>query len=349
MIIYSSDYNLHQDPNHIENKDRTNSIMENLSNQKILDSVPILNPEKATTEDLLRVHSPSQLNYIQDFCAQGGGYLDFDTYATSQSYDVALLAAGGAITAVKKVENGEKWAYSVGRPPGHHANREKSMGFCLFNNTAIAVEYLRELYPKKRFLIFDFDVHYGNGDADIYYQDPQVMYISIHQDPHTIFPGKGFIEEIGSGKGEGYNLNIPMSPGSDNSDYIWILKQILPTIFDEFRPEFLLVESGFDGHSDDPLSQINLDEDFFSWIGEYLMDLQGSMAVMLQGGYNLTALAQSNTSFINGLMQQKLLATEKYKDRNKIEENYLNRDKVSKNTLLTLKKIKDNFSPFFGL
>ncbi|MBV1767923.1 MAG: histone deacetylase, partial [Methanobacterium sp.] len=293
MIIHSPDYELHQDPYHIENKDRTKSIMQNLYDKNFLNHLNVSNPEKSSKKDLLRVHSPGHVNHIQEFCEKGGGYLDYDTYASPQSYQVALLAGGGAIMAAEKVILGEKWAYSVSRPPGHHAIRENAMGFCLFNNAAVAVEKIRDKYDKKRFLIFDFDVHYGNGDADIFYDDPEVMYVSIHQDPHTIFPGKGFLEEIGSGPGTGFNLNIPMHPGSNNADYIWILDKILPGVISEFKADLLLVEAGFDAHRDDPLSQINIDEDFYSWVGVYLMGLQESMAVILEGGYNLRALAQS--------------------------------------------------------
>lgn len=349
MLIHSKDYELHQEPYHIENKDRTKSIMQKLHDKNILSRLTVSPPEKASKEDLLRVHSPGHVNFIQEFCRKGGGYLDNDTYASSQSYQVALLAAGGAIMAAEKVIQGEKWAYSLSRPPGHHAIRERAMGFCLFNNAAVAVEKIRAEDDKKRFLIFDFDVHYGNGDADIFYDDPEVMYVSIHQDPYTLFPGKGFVEEIGSGPGMGFNLNIPMIPGSNNADYIWILDKILPVVINGFKADLLLVEAGFDAHRDDPLSQINIDEDFYSWVGGYLMGLQGSMAVLLEGGYNLSALAQSNTVFINSLLDHKLLPLGEYKTQKEIETRYLNKDKVSINTLETFKEIKDTFSPFWGL
>ena len=201
-VVYSDEYKLHETGNHVENEMRVQIIMQTIKERGLLDIKDIYKPNLASEEDLLRVHTMEHVEYIQKFCQKGGGYIDFDTAASPQSYEIAKLSAGGSIKAAQLVLDGYESAYSVGRPPGHHATRNKAMGFCIFNNLAITLEYLREIKNIKKFLVFDFDVHYGNGTADIFYEDPDVLYISIHQDPRTIFPGKGFIHEIGNDAGE---------------------------------------------------------------------------------------------------------------------------------------------------
>jgi len=262
---------------------------------------------------------------------------------------VALLAAGGAISAVKTVlDTKNTWAYSIARPPGHHATSQQAMGFCLFNNIAVAAAYLLEVRGLERILIFDFDVHFGNGTSQIFYPDPRVLYISIHQDPHTIFPGTGFIDELGQGPGKGYNINIPMAPGSGNRDYIWILKDILGKIVSEFQPQILLADVGFDAHAQDPLSRCQVDEDFYSWIGEYLMDLQGSLALFLEGGYHLNALAQSNLCLINA-MEKGLFSPSEYKSRAEIEKKYMESGGVSQATKNTREMLENKLSAYFKI
>jgi len=279
----------------VENKKRTDAIMESLS---VLDP-KIVEPKMASPTDILKVHTQSHLDYVKGFAERGGGYLDYDTYMTSESYNVALLAAGGAITASEIVSEDGGWAYSVARPPGHHATRDRAMGFCIFNNMAIAIEHLREK-GLDHFLIIDFDVHYGNGTADIFYDDPNVMYISIHQDPRTLYPGTGFIDEMGAGDGMGYTMNIPMPPGSNTSDYIWILSRILEPVKDEFKPSMVFLEAGFDAHKDDPLANMMIDEEFYTWMGSYMSNER--VVAVLEGGYNLKALANSNLKFVKSLM-----------------------------------------------
>ncbi|MDO9046063.1 MAG: histone deacetylase [Methanobacteriaceae archaeon] len=371
-IVYSPEYNKHQDKFHIENKARTDAIMNNLSKQSFFNKLNIIAPSRADLNHVLSVHTPEHVNFIDEFCKKGGGNIDFDTYATSQSYQTALLSAGGAIKASKLVLNrankSENWAFSISRPPGHHATSNKSMGFCIFNNVAIAVEYLRKTYGLERFCIVDFDVHYGNGTAEIFYNDPNVLYISIHQDPRTLFPGKGFIDEEGAAEGKGYNLNIPMPPGSNNTDYIWILKEILGPVLKEFNPQILFAEAGFDGHLNDPLSRIELTEDFYSWIGQYLIEKHPRLISLLEGGYDLKSLANSSLSFIVSMDPYLFLSENKneksnftdkfsylqinkskikYKFKEEIEKEYLEKLYISPEVKKILSSIKDNFSPYF--
>lgn len=225
-IIYSSRYKEHNTVNHPENQGRLDAIVSSLKNERLWDKLDVIIPEAAKKEDILRVHKEEHVEYIKKFCKRGGGYIDYDTFVAPQSYEIAKLAAGGAIQAAEIALIERDNAYSIARPPGHHATIDKSR-FCIFNNLAIALEYLRDKKGVKKFLILDIDVHFGNGTSDIFINDPDVLYISIHQNPRTIYPGRDFIEEIGVGKGEGYNINIPMAPGSGTGDYIYMLEEVL--------------------------------------------------------------------------------------------------------------------------
>ncbi|MGF7119577.1 histone deacetylase family protein [Methanobacterium oryzae] len=335
-LIYSDEYMKHNTGNHPENQERLNVIVNSLKNKEIWNKIDVISPEPATEDDLLRVHSPSHIEYIKKFCDSGGGYIDYDTFAAPESYEIAKLAAGGAIKAADFVLKNSENAYSIARPPGHHATREKSMGFCIFNNLAIALEYLRNTHKIKKFLIFDFDVHFGNGTSEIFYSDPDVLYISIHQNPRTLYPGKGFIEEIGTGKGEGYNLNIPMPERSTTDDYIYILEKILEPAASKFNADFYFLDVGFDGHVDDPLSSMALTDKYYEYIINKMKNIAGFMSLILEGGYNLDVLSRCNVKIINAL------------NNIKNEDYYKNELNVSENTKDTFNKIKDVFSPFYG-
>lgn len=338
-IIYSDDYRQHDTGVHVENQKRVQAIMKAI-NKSFMTQNSIHQPEPASDEDILRVHTRDHVEYIRKFCQKGGGYIDFDTVVSPHSYETAKLAAGGAIKAADLVLEGFESAYSVARPPGHHATRDRAMGFCIFNNLAITLEHLRSKNIRK-FLVFDFDVHYGNGTADIFYQDPDVLYISIHQDPHTIFPGKGFIYEIGADEGEGANLNIPMPPGSNKQDYQYILGRILEPIVNDFGADFYLVDVGFDGHKDDPLSSINLNDDFFEWVAVEMMRLAGSLCLILEGGYDIAALSRSNLKMMNGLRNYKEIKDQIADEKQDIS--------VNKRTQNLYQDIKETFSPYFDL
>lgn len=333
-LVYCDDYKKHDTGNHPENKERLNAIINSLKKEGILSKIHCICPPSATKEDILRVHSKAHVEQIKSFCQNGGGYIDYDTYASPQTYEIAKLAAGGAIKAANLVLNDYNSAYAIVRPPGHHATRNKSMGFCIFNNLAISLEYLRHEHKIKKFFIFDFDVHFGNGTSNIFYKDPDVFYISIHQNPRTLFPGDGFVEEIGKGNGEGCNLNIPMAPGSTTDDYIYILDKILEPAASKFNADFYFMDVGFDGHADDPLSSLSLTDEFYEYIAGKMMGIAGSLALILEGGYNLNILSRCNVKMINAL-------------NNISHDNYKHELKVSESTKNTFNKIKDVFSPFY--
>jgi acetoin utilization deacetylase AcuC-like enzyme len=337
-LVYSPEYAQHRTGSHPENQKRLEVMLNYLLKEGEVEKEDIHQPTHANDDDLLRVHTPSYLRHLKNFAESGGGYLDFDTFVSPKSYEIAKLAAGGAITASKLVFEHDDFAYSLARPPGHHATTDKAMGFCLVNNLAVALEYMREKYSIRKFMIIDFDAHYGNGTAEIFYQDPNVLYISIHQDPRTIFPGKGFIEETGSGKGKGYNLNIPMPPGSTTSDYIYILKKIVEPVLRKFKADFYFLDVGFDGHREDPLSSLQLDDDFYPWITCYLQKLTSKMVLILEGGYSKDAMARSNLKMIKVL-----------KDKSTHEDQWRPSGKllVKDETKNIFKTIQDTFSPYF--
>ena len=346
-MVYSSEYIKHETGDHPENMERLHVIIESLEKKGILNEINVSKPQIAKYEDILRVHTASYINSLRSFCRKGGGYLDFDTFASTETYKTAKLAAGGAIKASKLVLDGCNVAYSVARPPGHHATQDRAGGFCFFNNLAVALEYLRRVHGLKKFFVFDFDVHYGNGTAETFYEDPDVLYVSIHQDPSTIFPGKGFIEEIGKGAGEGYNLNIPMPPGSGDSDYMFMLNGILEPVAREFGADFYLVDVGFDGHMDDPFSRIQLTDDFYPWIARKMLDIAGSMVLILEGGYNLGALSRCNVKLINGLRDQLTSNTSQKQVDLDVSRGTDVSENISPETRNIFKNIKDLFSPFF--
>ncbi len=334
-IIYSEEYKNHNTGSHPENQKRLDAIVNSLKNEGFWDKIDVITPHNASDDDLLRVHTEKHVKYIKTLCERGGGYIDYDTIASPQSYETARLAAGGAIKAGDLVFNNGIDAYSISRPPGHHATQDRAMGFCLFNNLAISLEYLRNKYKIKKFLILDFDVHYGNGTAEIFYDDPDVLYISIHQNPATIFPGSGFVEETGAGKGEGYNLNIPMAPGSTTDDYIFILERILGPVASKFNADFYFLDAGFDGHINDPLSSLALTDEFYEYIIAKMKSITKSMALILEGGYNLDVLGRCNVKMINAL------------NNINSEDYYKHEPEVRDVNLYTFNQIKDVFSPFF--
>jgi len=249
----------------------------------------------ASDDELLTVHTKSHLKQIQDKCAQGGGMLDPDTYCVPESEAVARAAVGGLIDLSLNVLAGN---FSNGlaliRPPGHHATADKPMGFCLYNNVAVAAAALRANGAAK-VAIIDFDVHHGNGTQDIFYADNTVLYASSHQYPH--YPGSGAAEETGSGIGVGYTLNHPLKKGTGDKEFLDAYRRtILPAVL-EFDPDFILVSAGFDAHVADPLAELNVSTAGFASLVELLVKMAsevcgGRIVFALEGGYNPNALAQ---------------------------------------------------------
>lgn len=279
---------------HVESPQRIQAIYR-MVEKEISFSYEEIKPRPAQEEEIQMVHSPSYVKSIKETSGQERVILDPDTSTSSRSFEVALLAAGGLLKAIDcvmegKIQNG----FALVRPPGHHAEASKAMGFCLFNNVAIGAEYLIKKYGLKRILIVDWDLHHGNGTQHSFYKRQDVLYFSTHQFPH--YPGTGYWDEIGLDKGEGFTVNIPLAPGKADRDYLYIYRNILSPIAGAYKPEFILVSAGFDIYLGDPLGGMEVSEEGFGALTHELMSLahdfsQDRLLFTLEGGYDLHGLS----------------------------------------------------------
>jgi acetoin utilization deacetylase AcuC-like enzyme len=257
-------------------------------------------PPPADEKWLLAVHPQQYIDHIRHVCAVGGGVLDQgDTPVGPESFEIARVATGAVLSCCDAVVSGQvRRAFAAVRPPGHHAEPLHPMGFCLFANVSIAARYLQRSHGVGRIAIVDFDVHHGNGTQAVFEADPSVLFISLHQDPRTCYPGTGYAHEVGVDAGRGFTLNLPFPPGTEDDAYVSAMRdRVLPRL-DEFRPEFLLISAGFDAHTDDPLAQIELSEEAFGKMTAMLVEsaerhCAGRIVSALEGGYNLRALGRS--------------------------------------------------------
>jgi len=238
-------------------------------------------PKRATDEDILLAHSQDYLKRIKRF-AQEGGYLSIDTPVTSQNLEASYYSVGGSILALREALKGEKVINLMGGL--HHAGISNSSGFCIFNDHSIAIRKLQKEKKIKKAMIYDLDVHAGQGTQEIFYSDPKVFTISIHQDPRTLYPGIGFAEERGEGLGKGYNLNVPLAPGAREKEYLEALDSVLP-LRKKFPHDVIILVLGVDTYKEDPLANIELEIDSYRKIGERFKDFP-KLAVMFAGGYS---------------------------------------------------------------
>ncbi len=298
--VYDARY-LRHDPGtwHPERPDRLKAIQRNLQESGVLELLVPIVPYEAPLSWVERLHAPDYIRRFKAACERGVHIFDVpDCGICTESYDVALLAAGGVLAAVDAVMAGVvDNAFCAVRPPGHHAEHARAMGFCFFNNVALAAVYLLENFGLERVAIVDWDVHHGNGTQHLFEADPRVFYISLHEDPQYCYPGTGYSRERGKGPGEGFTLNLPFPPRSGDDEYLEALKtEVLPRLR-EFAPQFLLISAGFDAHQDDPLAHMKLTRSGYREMGRLLLDLAGETAggrviAVLEGGYNLEVLEE---------------------------------------------------------
>ncbi|HTQ25616.1 MAG TPA: histone deacetylase [Candidatus Binataceae bacterium] len=289
---------------HPERPERA-AVMIEMASRLNRDALLAISPREATTEEIELCHDPAYVAEVKRSASMPRYDFDPDTHTSPDSCQTALLAAGGVLTAVEAVMDGAADnAFAIVRPPGHHALAARAMGFCLFNNVAIAARYLIRRRGLKRVLVIDWDVHHGNGIQDIFYDSPEVLYFSTHQYP--FYPGTGALDETGYGAGAGYTVNAPMPATFGDNEYLRVFDDLLAPVVRQFRPEFILVSSGFDAHFRDPLGGMRVTEGGFAALARRAKRMAaeccgGRMAVALEGGYDLQALVDSGRSVIDEL------------------------------------------------
>ncbi len=296
-IVYDPIYLRHDTGQHVENARRLEAITSHLEEVGLSSELIPIAPRPATTEEISRVHEEGYISHIRESAERGGGWLDLDTVISAASYEAALYAAGGAIRAAEAVVRGEVTsAFALVRPPGHHATTRRAMGFCLFNNVAIAAKQVMAEFGLERIAIVDFDVHHGNGTQEAFYSSPQILYVSTHQSP--FYPGTGAVGETGIGEGVGATVNIPLPAGCGDAEYERVFTQIVIPAVNRFQPQLILVSAGYDPHWADELAMMQVSSGGFAQMVRAIKEsadrlCDGRLVFSLEGGYNLTALAAS--------------------------------------------------------
>jgi acetoin utilization deacetylase AcuC-like enzyme len=252
------------------------------------------------------VHPASYVVSIERVCEHGGGYLDLDTVVSAGSFEAALHAAGGAVRMVDLLLDGAApCAFSGHRPPGHHALRSRAMGFCLFNNVAVAAQYALDARGLERVMIVDWDVHHGNGTNDIFHDSDRVLFVSIHQSP--LYPGTGPASDVGSGEGRGFNVNLPVPPGAGDARFCGLIDHLVVPLARSFEPQLVLVCAGYDAHREDPLAQCDVTEEGYAAMARSIRrvcdELGVAVGCVLEGGYALGALARSVAATLEALTE----------------------------------------------
>jgi acetoin utilization deacetylase AcuC-like enzyme len=331
------------DPGHPESPERLRAIYHMLEEEEMRGPwVEEVKPRPATREELETIHSPAYIDLVASTAGKPYFRLDMDTSTCAKSYEAALLAAGGLLELIKAVMEGTlDNGFALVRPPGHHAERDKAMGFCIFNNVAIGAQYALQHFSLQRILIVDWDVHHGNGTQHSFYEDPQVLYFSIHR-YGFFYPGTGAATEVGRGRGEGFNVNVPLSTGCGDAEYGNLFEAILKPIALEYQPELILVSAGFDIHYDDPLGGMEVTERGFSRLTQILMGIaqataRSRLVMTLEGGYDILGESRSVKGVLKELVQASPVDKKELLEREKVNYSRIER------LVLQLKEIQRRY------
>jgi len=303
ILVHTERFAEHQTPpGHPERPERAD-VLDAIAARWRERGVEVVAPRAATREQLLRVHDAEHLRRISETAGRATA-LDPDTYTSPESYEIALLAAGACVDAVERVMAGaHRGGFALVRPPGHHAERDRAMGFCLFNNVAVAAAHARAMGARK-VAIVDYDVHHGNGTQHLFEADPHVLYVSTHQHPY--YPGTGAAEDVGRDAGRGFTVNLPFEAGAVDEDYQIAFSRIIVPVLRQFEPDLVIVSAGFDAHERDPLGGIRLTTPAFTAMTAELRAVaeeccRGRIVAAVEGGYDLQALGASLDAAIDSL------------------------------------------------
>jgi acetoin utilization deacetylase AcuC-like enzyme len=298
----------------------------------------------AVEEDILRVHTKKYIDFIKGYAQKGGGFLGDSTYITKQTHELALLAVGGAIRAAEEVIQG-KTDFSLGliRPPGHHAGRDKYGGYCIYNNAAALARYLQAKRGMKKILILDWDAHAANGTMDIFYDDPTVMLISLHQDPHNYYPKTGFISQMGKLQGLGYTVNIEMPRGSSDKEYLVAFEELVLPLYNTFNPDFVIGCNGYDAHHSDPYTELQLTADgYYEFSKIFEAHMKNKMVILMEGGYH-PFMGELTHTLINGLLGKPKPFEDKF---HSLSQKVVSGEKTYKILTQNIKELKFNLNRY---
>ncbi len=310
--VYHPVYLEHHQPGHPENARRLERIMAALRDAGVLERLTPVEARPATEEELARVHTPGYIAQVRRVAERGGGHLDADTYMNARSYDAAVMAAGGLLALVEAVVGGQvRNGFALVRPPGHHALPDRGMGFCLFNNVAVAARHAQTLPGVRRVFIADIDVHHGNGTQAVFEADPTVFYFSTHEYPY--YPGTGHWSEAGVGEGEGSVLNVPLPAGVGDLGFGRVYEELVWPLARRFRPDLILVSAGYDSHWQDPLAMMQLSLTGYARIARELVAMAeelcgGRIVFTLEGGYHLDVLAHGVLNAFYALLGEETIS-----------------------------------------
>jgi acetoin utilization deacetylase AcuC-like enzyme len=309
VLFYDPCFLEHETGMHPESPERLRTVMSHLEKHALVQACVRADVRPASLNDLGRLHEPEYVAAVEQFAGRGGGRIETDTVVSRRSYDVALRAAGAAVAAVDRVLAAEtaeeRHALCLTRPPGHHALPASAMGFCLFNNVAIAARHAQAVHGVERVLIVDWDVHHGNGTQDMFYEDPSVCFFSVHRFP--FYPGTGRVSETGRGAGLGTTFNLPLPFGVERREFIERFQTVLSDAAERSRPELILISAGFDAHRADPIGSLELESEDFRTLTGLVLDAAnqhcgGRIVSVLEGGYNVHALAESVEGHLETLL-----------------------------------------------